>query len=175
MSPPRSAPTVHHYRSSARWSGRTGAGYDHYDRGHLATTEPPTVELDLSADPAFGGDAARLDPEQLLVTAAVSCQLLSFLAVAARARLDVIAYADDAEAVMPETDRPVRITRITMRPRITVAVPDLNGPEAEATVVANVRRLVEVAHRQCFIANSLRSEIVIEPAITVIDDTPERP
>jgi len=43
-----------------------------------------------------------------VVLAAGSCQLLSFLAVAARARLDVVAYEDDAEGVMPEGDHPVR-------------------------------------------------------------------
>ena len=76
--------------------------------------------LDVSADPAFLGDPTLLNPEQLLLLAAVSCQLLSFLAVAARARLDVVEYRDDADAEMPEDDLPVRITRINLRPRITV-------------------------------------------------------
>jgi organic hydroperoxide reductase OsmC/OhrA len=164
--------TVHRYRSSVTWAGSTGAGYDGYDRNHVAVTQSPTVELALSADPAFGGDPQRLDPEQLLVMAAVSCQLLSFLAVAARARLDVIAYDDAAEALMPEGERPVRITRITLRPRITVAVADPDpGPDAVAALEAKVRRLVEVAHRECYIASSLRSEIVIEPTIAVMDAT----
>jgi organic hydroperoxide reductase OsmC/OhrA len=95
-----------------------------------------------------------LNPEQLLLLAASSCQLLSFLAVAARARLDVVEYRDDAEAEMPEDDQPVRITRITLRPRITV--------RGEVTD-ARLTHLVEVAHRECYIANSVSSEIVIEP------------
>ena len=66
---------------------------------------PPTAHLELSSDPAFGGRPERLNPEQLLLMAASSCQLLSFLAVAARARLDVIAYEDEAEAMMPDDDR----------------------------------------------------------------------
>ena len=166
--------TVHRYRTTVTWAGTTGAGYDHYDRGHTAVTDPPTVALALSGDPAFGGDATRLDPEQLLVTAAASCQLLSFLAVAARARVDVVAYEDDVEAVMPDDDRPVRITRITLRPRITVAVAGRPDAEGLARLDAKLRRLVEVAHRECFIANSLRADMLIEPAITVIDGTPER-
>ena len=99
-----------------------------------------------------------MNPEQLLVMAASSCQLLSFLAVCARARLDVVAYEDEGEGEMPEADRPVRITRITLRPRITI-----NGDVGEE----RVRHLVEVAHRECFIANSLRTEIVVEPVITI--------
>jgi organic hydroperoxide reductase OsmC/OhrA len=101
-----------------QWSGSTGVGYDHYDRGHHARALPAADGIDLSSDPAFRGDPARTNPEQLLVLAASSCQLLSFLAVAARARLDVVAYTDAAEAVMPEDDPPVRITGITLRPHI---------------------------------------------------------
>ena len=88
--------------------------------GTRAQVAPVATTLDLSGDPAFRGDGTRLNPEQLLVLAASSCQLLSFLAVAARARIDVIAYHDDAIGEMPEDDHPVRITRITLRPRITV-------------------------------------------------------
>jgi organic hydroperoxide reductase OsmC/OhrA len=165
MSPslPPATGQVHRYRTRVTWSGSTGAGYETYDRRHTAVTVPPTAELALSADPSFRGDADRLDPEQLLVTAAASCQLLSFLAVAARARLDVVGYRDDAEAEMPADERPVRITRILLRPHVTLAA----GADE-----AKVRRLIDVAHRECYIANSLRSEIVISPTISVIDDTP---
>jgi organic hydroperoxide reductase OsmC/OhrA len=153
---------VHRYRTTVTWSGTTAVGYDAYDRSHTAVTDPPTTGLALSSDPAFGGDVSRLDPEQLLVTAAVSCQLLSFLAVAARARIDVVDYRDEAEAEMPDDDRPVRITRIVLRPRITVAAPADED---------RIRHLVGVAHRECYIANSIRSEIVIRPEIRVMHDT----
>jgi len=155
---------VHRYRADLTWSGSTGVGYEAYDRTHAVTCPPATTGLTLSSDPAFRGDPALLDPEQLLLAAASSCQLLAFLAVAARARLDVVAYEDQAEAAMPEDDPPVRITTITLRPRIT-----LRGPGGEA-IEAKVARLVEVAHRECFIANSLRSEVVVEPEIEFAGD-----
>ena len=145
--------STHRYVTTVEWEGSTAVGYDNYERGHLARVAP-VATLDLSGDPAFRGDAERLNPEQLLVLAASSCQLLSFLAVAARARIDVIAYHDDSEGEMPEDDRPVRITRITLRPRITVSS-DVTDDR--------VLHLVEVAHRECYIANSVSSEIVIEP------------
>jgi len=147
---------VHRYRVTCQWHGSTGAGYKHYDRSHLGAGPPAASLLDLSGDPAFLGDPAKLNPEQLVVLAAASCQLLSFLAVAARARIDVVAYEDEGEGVMPEDDKPMRITRIVLRPRITVA-----GDVAED----RVRHLVDVAHRECFIANSLRTEVVVEPVI----------
>jgi organic hydroperoxide reductase OsmC/OhrA len=161
LPPPSTA--VHRYRAALSWRGTTSVGYADYERAHEAATVPPTVDLRLSGDPAFGGDAALLNPEQLVVLAAASCQLLSFLAVAARARLDVVAYEDDVEAVMPEDDPPVRITGIVLRPHITVTAP----PERRDHVVATVHRLCEVAHRECYIANSLRSAITVEPTITV--------
>ncbi len=114
--------------------------------------------LRLSADPAFHGDARLLNPEQLLVTAVVSCQLLSFLAVAARARVEVRGYDDNGEGVMPEDEPPVRLTVITLHPRIRVA---------PGTNEARVLHLVEVAHRECFVANSLSTEIRIEPTVIV--------
>jgi organic hydroperoxide reductase OsmC/OhrA len=151
---------VHRYTASCAWQGSTAAGYDAYERTHDAKAPPAPATLQLSSDPAFRGDPALLNPEQLLVLAAASCQLLSFLAVAARARIDVIEYRDDAEGEMPEDDTPMRITRITLRPQIVVW---------EDVSEARVRHLVEVAHRECFIANSLTTEVVVEPDISIID------
>jgi organic hydroperoxide reductase OsmC/OhrA len=91
-----------------------------------------------------------------MVMAASSCQLLSFLAVASRARIEVVAYEDEATGEMPEGERPVRLTRVLLRPRITVG-----APVAEE----RVQHLVEVAHRECYIANSLHTEVVVEATI----------
>jgi len=145
---------VHRYQVECRWRGSTGAGYKAYDRVHRMTAPPAEVELELSADPVFRGDPSLLNPEQLLVAAASSCQLLSFLAVAAQARLDVVDYVDQAEGVMPVDDLPMRVTRIVLRPHIR-----LRGTASED----RLQHLCEVAHKECFIANSLTTEIVIEP------------
>jgi organic hydroperoxide reductase OsmC/OhrA len=153
----RAPHATHRYAAHLTWSGSTADGFAHYTRAHEATCPPATSDqpLGLSADPAFDGDPSKLNPEQLLVLAASSCQLLSFLAVAARARIHVTDYEDDAEGEMPENDKPMRITRITLRPTITVT--------GEAPDDARLTQLVHTAHRNCFIANSLSSEIRIEP------------
>ena len=156
--PERELDQAHTYATSLRWTGSTGAGYDHYGRAHRVTTTPAEAPLELSADPAFRGDPSRSNPEQLLVAAASSCQLLSFLAVAARARLDVVDYVDDATAVMPAAARPMHITRIELRPRITLADTGRRRPAH-----GRLSHLAEVAHRECFIANSLRTEVVVMP------------
>ena len=146
----------HRYRTELTWHGSTGGGYAAYDRTHQVTAPPAGVTLSLSAHPTFRGDPDRLNPEQLLLAAASSCQMLSFLSLAARKGVDVVGYEDSAEAVMPLEDQPVRITRITLRPRVAVVAPG-DGER--------VRALMVRAHRECFIASSLNSEIVIEPEI----------
>jgi organic hydroperoxide reductase OsmC/OhrA len=147
--------TTHTYTSALTWRGTTAVGYEEYDRIHRVTVPPAGGELLLSSDTAFLGNAELANPEQLLLAAASSCQLLSFLAAAARSRVDVLEYDDEAEAVMPEGKR-MSITRIVLRPRIVVAA---------GTNLDRVRRLVELGHEQCFIANSLKSEMVVEPSI----------
>jgi organic hydroperoxide reductase OsmC/OhrA len=150
----------HVYTVTCTWHGSTGAGYDAYDRAHVGTAPPAAASLDLTADPAFRGDPRLLDPEQLLVLAASSCQLLSFLAVAARARVDVVDYTDEARGVMPEDPRPIWISRIDLHPHITV-----RGTVTEERLT----HLCEVAHQECFIANSLTSEIVVTPTFAFVD------
>jgi organic hydroperoxide reductase OsmC/OhrA len=150
---------MHEYHTMCRWKGSTGPGYEAYDRTHSAETDPPTTSLTLSSDPAFHGNRELLDPEQLFVVSASSCQLLSFLAVAARARIDVVEYEDDARGVMPDEPRPMRVTEIVLRPRIVV-----RGGATEA----RIRHLCDVAHRECFIANSVTTEIRVEPTIEFV-------
>lgn len=151
---------AHRYEVKCSWEGSTGSGYETYDRNFDAATVPPSQPLRLTADPAFRGDTTLLNPEQLLVLAASACQLLSFLAVAARGRVDVVAYEDNAVGEMPIDDRPIRVSRIALRPHIVV-----RGPADED----KVRHLVEVGHRECFIAHSLTSEIRIEPTIEIVE------
>lgn len=150
--------TRHHYSARLEWHGTTGAGYADYSRDHTVTAPPAAQQLSLSADPAFRGDPDLLDPEQLLVAAAASCQLLSFLAVAARAGLDVRAYEDAATAVLDTSGSPPRIAEIRLAPVIRV----MAGTDHE-----KVRAAAASAHRGCYIANTLKCPV--EVSVTVVD------
>ncbi|GAA2540489.1 OsmC family protein [Winogradskya consettensis] len=145
---------AHHAR--LEWEGSTGVGYRAYSRNHSATAAPASASLQLSADPHFKGDATLLNPEQLIVLAASSCQMLSFLSLAARKHLDVVAYTDDATGYLSEDLRKASIEQITLNPTITVT---------EGTDEGLVRELVEQGHDECYIANSLNSTITITPTI----------
>ena len=102
------------------------------------------------------GDPSLLNPEQLLVMAASSCQLLWFLHLASKARIDVVEYEDRATGVMPTDVEPTSVTEIVLRPRIVVA--------SDASD-ERVLKLVQTAHEHCYIANSLKSEVRIEAEV----------
>ncbi|WP_067503402.1 OsmC family protein [Actinoplanes sp. TFC3] len=147
---------AHHAR--LEWDGSTASGYRVYSRNHSATAPPAEASLRLSADPHFKGDSALLNPEQLVVLAASSCQMLSFLALAARKHVNVLGYTDEATGYLSEDLRKASIELIELRPVIRVA---------EGTDEAFVRTLVEQGHDECYIANSLNSTITIEASIVI--------
>jgi organic hydroperoxide reductase OsmC/OhrA len=165
---------IHRYTSRVAWSGNTAGGYDAYDRRHGGQMPADGMVLPLSSDVAFGGDAAVPNPEQLLVLAAASCQLLSFLAVAARARVEVLHYVDDAAGEMPVAREPIGLTEIRLRPRITAVDRLVGRAEDRAVRVTEprIRHLCEVAHRECYVANSLRTEVRVEPQIALVPPAP---
>lgn len=147
---------AHSYSATVSWSGTTSVGVRAYDRTHVAELTPG-AELSLSADASFRGNEDLPNPEQLLVTAAGSCLLLSFLGAATRAGIDVVGYTDRPRGRMPGDVSPMSITEIELTPLIRVRDAD---PARVAEVVAE-------AHDQCFIANSLRSAVSVVPTIEV--------
>ncbi len=149
---------THSYGTRLTWEGSTAEGYRVYSRNHIGVTVPPTQELALSADPGFRGSRDLLNPEQLLVMAATSCQLLSFLAVAARQGVTVLGYTDDAQGWMDVADKPVRVGRIRLSPVIEVEG-DVDPDE--------VVRMSEQAHEECFITNSLTSTLELEVTVVI--------
>jgi organic hydroperoxide reductase OsmC/OhrA len=112
--------------------------------------------LELSGAPQYGGDATKLNPEELLVASLASCQLLTYLALATRAGLQVLTYDDAPVGTLAMVDKKMRIAEILLRPRVTVAA----GGDVEAA-----RVLVERAHDHCFIGNSLACAVRLEPEI----------
>lgn len=110
----------------------------------------------MSSAPAYKGDASRLNPEQLVVAALSGCQALTYLYVAARHGIAVASYVDDAEGRLAVVDGRVRIAEVALWPTITVVA----GVDHD-----RARDLVQTAHQQCFVANSMTARISIEPTI----------
>jgi organic hydroperoxide reductase OsmC/OhrA len=102
-------------------------------------------------------DPAGVDPEEMLIASASSCHMLWFLDLARKAGLDVASYRDEASGILGRgDDGRIAVTRIVLRPSI--------GFAGEAPDAAALDRLHHEAHERCFIASSLKTEIVIEPS-----------
>ncbi|MEA2364050.1 MAG: hypothetical protein QOD71_3195 [Thermoleophilaceae bacterium] len=145
------------YETRVHWTGSTGLGWEHYDRAHVGAAPGAAQEVRLTTGESKG-DPSILNPEQLLLMAASSCQMLWFLHLAAKARIDVVEYEDSATALMPTDQEPVRITEVTLRPRIVVA-----GDASEG----RVHKLADMAHEHCFVANSLNADMTLQPTVEV--------
>jgi organic hydroperoxide reductase OsmC/OhrA len=147
---------LHHYELTLRWTGNRGGGtasYRAYSRDHELGAKGKGATIEGSSDPAFRGDAARYNPEELLVGAAAACHMLWFLHLSAAAGVVVTGYEDAPIAVMVEhPDGAGEFTRIELRPRVTVA---------EAFVGTDLGPIHATAHAKCFVARSLRCEVVV--------------
>jgi organic hydroperoxide reductase OsmC/OhrA len=138
----------HRYGARVMWTGNGTAGtlsYTSYDRSYRVLVEGKP-ELHGSADPAFLGDPARHNPEDLFVAAIAACHMLTYLALCTRQGVPVLAYDDEATGVLElAAAGGGRFTEVELGPTVTIA----GGADA-----ALAERLHHTAHQQCFIAAS---------------------
>jgi organic hydroperoxide reductase OsmC/OhrA len=152
---------MHDYGTHLVWEGNTGEGtarYAGYDRAYRVLI-PGKPALAGSADPAFRGDAARHNPEDLFLAAISSCHMLSYLALCARQGVNVLAYEDDATGRMAtDASGGGRFVEVVLHPRVTITTAD---------DLAAAQALHATAHAHCFIANSCSVEIRHEATVSV--------
>jgi organic hydroperoxide reductase OsmC/OhrA len=153
---------THHYSVVVEWTGNTGAGtsgYRNYQRSHEISAGSAKPLIPGSSDPAFRGDAARWNPEELLVASLSACHQLWYLHLCAEAGIVVLAYVDHAEGQMEESaDGSGFFTGVTLRPKVTLA----SGSD-----MAKAREVHAVAHAKCFIARSVTFPVAHAPEIGV--------
>jgi len=148
----------HKYQISVQWTGNRGSGtsgYRDYGRDHVISAGGKP-DIAGSSDPAFLGDAQRWNPEDLLVASASACHKLWYLHLCADAGIVVLAYRDDAEGTMLDSEQPGRFSEIVLRPRVVIRA---GGDAGLAT------HLHHVAHEKCYIANSVNFPVLCEPLI----------
>ena len=143
---------THRYEVRIAWEGAT-TGYRDYARDHSIEADGrPAIEG--SSDPAFRGNPARWNPEQLFVASLAACHKLWFLHLAAAAGLVVTRYEDVAEGVMiEEAGGGGRFERVVLRPCVATAGGD------SAVIAA----LHHEAHARCYIANSVNFPVDVAP------------
>jgi organic hydroperoxide reductase OsmC/OhrA len=156
------APTPsHRFDCRLVWTGATRGptvSYDTYSR-ECRVDFPGKPSLKMSSAPVFRGDPVIHDPEDLLVAALSVCHFLSYAALCARAGIHVVAYEDDASAVMERVGRVFKFTDALLKPRVTLAA----GSDPE-----KARALHEEAHATCFIAASVNFPVRHEVSVSVM-------
>jgi organic hydroperoxide reductase OsmC/OhrA len=148
--------STHH--ASIVWK-RTSADftYDTYNRAHEVRFKSGAIVLPSSSAPAFKGDADRVDPEEAFVGSLSSCHMLTFLAICARKRLTLDSYEDDASGTLEKGESgKLWMAHVTLRPRVRFAP----GSSVDRATLDQIHHL---AHADCFIANSVKTEVSVEP------------
>ncbi|MBP9088660.1 MAG: OsmC family protein [Kofleriaceae bacterium] len=147
---------VHSFPLSVHWTGST-LSVGEYSRDAVAQS-PGKPMIVTSSAPGYNGNAARWNPEDMLGAALATCHMLTFFALAKKAGVDVQAYDDNAVATLEMVDKAMRISTIKLAPTIVVAA---------GTDEAKVHELFEKAHKYCFVANSVTTNVVMAPTVVV--------
>jgi organic hydroperoxide reductase OsmC/OhrA len=149
------------YRAKIDWALEDGADFvaGRYSRGHQVSfaqhVMPATSSPHVVGKWAVPG---AVDPEEMLVASISSCHMLTFLHMARLEGFSITRYIDAAEGVMTKNEAGVPwVSKVTLRPQITYA--GKRPTEAEAA------HLHHRAHEECFIANSVKTEIVVEEVV----------
>ena len=151
---------AHEFPCRLVWTGAAKGGttsYETYSRD-CRVDFPGKPSIRGTSAPAFRGDPAVTNPEDLLVASLSMCHFLSYVAICALKGVNVIAYDDDATGKMERVEKTFKFTDVLLRPHVTIAP----GSDPELA-----RSIHERAHRDCFIANSVNFPVRHEPVITV--------
>ena len=149
------------YFATVSWNRKVDEPFidNKYSRGHNwqfdggvvvpASSSPHIVPLPYSVE-------ANVDPEEAFVASLSSCHMLVFLSIAAKRRYLIDSYADKAIGVMDkDSDERLSMTKVTLRPKVTFA--GERQPSFE-----QLEKMHHQSHEQCFIANSVKTEVVTE-------------
>lgn len=137
------------YQVDVLWTGNSGSGttgYHGYERSHSVQVKGKPI-IYGSSDPAFRGDAAKYNPEELLVASLSSCHMLWYLHLCAEAGVVVVEYVDHAMGTLKETqDGSGYFEEVVLKPTVTVS---------NSGMVDLAGELHDIANEKCFIANSV--------------------
>jgi organic hydroperoxide reductase OsmC/OhrA len=141
------------HRATVEWQRSGEFRYETYSRGHTLRFDGISVPGNAAPGniPSTVKNEAGVDPEQAFVAALSSCHMLWFLHLACQKKWIVERYVDDAVGTLDKS----WISRVTLRPKVTFSG---RSPSAEEH-----RALHHAAHEKCFIANSVKTEVIVEP------------
>ena len=146
------------HRAKTEWQ-RNGVSFEivKYSRAHRVVFESAELAGNAAKEniPQGAPHGPGADPEQLFVASLSACHMLWFVSLASGRKLVVDRYVDEAEGVLEKnSEGRMAMTRVTLRPAVEFAAPPSPKVLAE---------LHHKAHEKCFIANSVRTRVIIEP------------
>ena len=140
-----------------RFEYRTAVEWAHDREGALTADGRPNIPVGAGSE--FGGRDDVWSPEHLSVAAVNACVMLTFLTIAQNSKLPILGYRASATGTLEKVaDRGLVITRISVKPRITI------GPDVDR---GRVERVVKMAEKRCYISNSMNTDVSLEPEIVV--------
>jgi len=143
------------YHTRVTWKG------EHW--GHIQMGNGP--EMEFSAPPDAHGHAGVLTPEDAFVAAVNTCVMMMFIWSVERFKLDLVSYDCEAEGTkLIELDRTEIFTSVALRPRILLRARD----EERSAIEKRTRRALESALKYSLVANSIKSEIRVDPMIEIV-------
>jgi len=129
--------------------------YKSYNREHDWSFDAG-ITVRASANPAYQGNEHCVDPEEAFVASLSSCHMLTFLAICCRNGFVLDGYRDEAVGILAkDSGGRMAMTKVTLRPRVR-----FSGEKTPAP--AETAKMHEQAHHACFIANSVKTEVVVE-------------
>ncbi len=150
----------HEYTATVLWQRHASEAFsdNRYHRQHVlrfdggvevaGSSSPSVVPLPYSTQ-------AAVDPEEMFVASLASCHMLWFLSIAAQAGVVVERYTDNAAGVMSNNSKgKLWVSQVTLRPQVVLA------PGSPAEKISDLHHR---AHEECFIANSVRTEVLVQP------------
>jgi organic hydroperoxide reductase OsmC/OhrA len=150
------------YRATVLWERGDQSFLDNrYSRAHVWRFDGG-IELRASSSPEVVppplSDPSAVDPEEAFVASLSSCHMLFFLSIAAKRKFLIDSYADDAEGLLETNSEGKKaITRVTLRPKVAFGG---HSPSRQG-----IEEMHHLAHASCFIANSVKSEVVCKPRV----------
>ena len=142
------------YQTTVTWKS------EHW--GHIVMGNGP--EMAFSAPPDSQGHPGVLTPEDAFVAAANTCVMMMFIWATERFKLKLLSYECRTEGTkLIELDRTEIFTRLHFRPRIRIAA----GGEPADVIEARTRRALQAAQKYSLVANSVKSEVVVEPELVI--------
>lgn len=137
------------YRANIKLTGK--------GKGIADSENKPPIELSTPVE--FGGKPATWTPEELMVAAVNACLMTTFSYYAEKRGFKFVSYESSAEGIIELVEMKYLFSRITIKPEITV------GSKEDIEAAEN---LLKIAKESCFVSNSIKAEVLLEPEINLI-------